>query len=122
MGEGLLAQAVVRQATKGYQHHPQLFRFRAPSSLVWFIAEYLKAVHAEAVKRGYRFDATRVAPGCTAGRIDVPARPDGLRVASSEQDAQGGRPEWLAGQAAPLPRAHPPLWVVPGGVADWERE
>jgi Pyrimidine dimer DNA glycosylase len=27
--EGLLAQKVLRGATKGYKHHPQLIRFRA---------------------------------------------------------------------------------------------
>lgn len=69
--EGLLAQAVLRGRTKGYRHHPQLIRFRAQPSPVSLIAEYLRAVHAEAVRRGYRFDAGRIACCGSERRIDV---------------------------------------------------
>lgn len=70
--ESLLAQAVLRQATKGYRNHSQLARFREQCSPAPLIAEYLRTVHAESVEPGYRFDATRIAPDGTAGQIDVP--------------------------------------------------
>jgi hypothetical protein len=60
--EGLLAQAVLRGRTNGYRHHPQLQRFRAQPSPLGAIADYLRSVHAEAVKRGYAFAARKISP------------------------------------------------------------
>lgn len=119
--EGLLAQAVLKQATKGYRHHPQLARFRAQSSPVSFIAEYLKAVYAESVERGYRFDVTRIVPGGTAGRIDVPRGQIDFEWRHLKKKLEARAPGWLEGQAASPSRVHPLFRVVPGGVADWER-
>ena len=42
--EALLAQAVLREQTRGYRHHPQLERFRALPSPLGGIAEYLRVV------------------------------------------------------------------------------
>ena len=58
--EGLLAQAVLLGATRGYRHHPQLERFRASRAPQASIAEYLCAVHAESVRRGYSFAAGKI--------------------------------------------------------------
>ena len=69
--EALLAQAVLRGATCGYRHHPQLARFRRRRSPVGTIAEYLRHVHAEALARGYRFDRGRIASAGASGRIPV---------------------------------------------------
>ena len=57
--EALLAQAVLGGKTRGYQHHPQLERFRALVAPRSAVSAYLKAVHAEAVIRGYSFDRDR---------------------------------------------------------------
>ena len=54
--EALLAQKVLRGRTKGYRHHPQLFRFAQTADPPAALAAYLKAVHAEAVRRGYKFN------------------------------------------------------------------
>jgi len=67
--EALLAQAVLRNLTKGYRHHPQLTRFqsqRAPRSA---INAYLKAVLEEAQSRGYAFDRSKIGPSHRAGRM-----------------------------------------------------
>src|SRR5512144_979866 len=64
--EGLLAQAVLRGRTRGYRHHPQLARFLASPSPRRHIAAYLRQVHAEASRRGYRFDAAKIGRG---GRV-----------------------------------------------------
>ncbi|MGJ4748825.1 pyrimidine dimer DNA glycosylase/endonuclease V, partial [Leptospira sp. SA-E8] len=58
--ETLLAQAVLAGKTRGYQHHPQLERFRAQAAPRSAISAYLQAVHAEAVERGYSFDRSKI--------------------------------------------------------------
>ena len=70
--EALLAQAVIAGKTARYRRHPQLVRFRAQSSPLSFMAEYLRAVHAESVARGYRFDRRRIGRRRAPGQIDVP--------------------------------------------------
>ena len=63
--EALLARAVLQGKTKGYKHHPQLRRFQESPSPRRYIAAYLKEVHAEATRRGYRFDGKKI--GRTTG-------------------------------------------------------
>lgn len=58
--EALLARAVLRGATKGYRHHPQLERFRSHAAPRYALSAYLGAVHDEASSRGYAFDRTKV--------------------------------------------------------------
>ncbi len=119
--EALLAQAVIAGKTRGYTHHPQLRRFRESASPLTAIAAYLRAVHAEAVGRGYQFDASKIGSAgqigamlATRGQLDyewdhLKAK---LRVRS---------PSWLAGQIFKSgPEPHPLFQVVAGGVAEWE--
>ena len=120
--ESLLAQAVLRGATRGYQHHPQLERFRAAPSPEGSIAEYLRVVHDESVRRGYRFDASKIGTPRDATPITVA---DGqlvfewqhlltkLRERSPEQHERM--------RDVAQPEAHPMFRVVQGGVATWER-
>jgi hypothetical protein len=58
--ETLLAQAVLRNETKGYKNHPQLDRFRTLPSPDKAVAQYLTTVYEEAVKRGYTFDKKKI--------------------------------------------------------------
>lgn len=121
--EGLLAQAVLLGKTKGYRQHPQLERFRAEPSPVACIAEYLQGVYAEAGKRGYRFDAARISPGCSCGRIDVSAAQMEFEwchlMRKLGARAPDWRKRWLRLLAPPEP--HPLFRLVPGSIADWER-
>src|ERR1017187_1211339 len=68
--EGLLAQKVLRGATKGYKHHPQLIRFRAQRNPVSVLAAYLNGVRNEAARRGYKFDRSKIAGAHAAGRVN----------------------------------------------------
>ena len=68
--EALLARAVLREQTKGYVNHPQLFRFRFEAEPVRLIDSYLWAVREEGVIRRYRLDPRR------SGRSE---RPRGCR-------------------------------------------
>ena len=58
--ESLLARAVLKGETKGYRQHPQLWRFQQHDDPIGAIERYLQVVYAEAVRRGYRFDANKV--------------------------------------------------------------
>lgn len=120
--EGLLAQAVLKGETRGYRQHPQLQRFRAQSSPASAIAAYLRAVHAEAVARGYRFDAARIAPGETPPRIPVPRGQLDFEWRHLVAKLEARAPGWHKALGTPDPLApHPLFRVVPGAIADWER-
>ena len=69
--EALLAQAVLRGQTRGYVNHPQLIRFRETADPMASIAFYLREIHAEAVRRGYRFDAQKISTSGPAELIEV---------------------------------------------------
>ena len=120
--EGLLAQAVLRGRTKGYLHHPQLERFRSRPSPTGAIAEYLRAVHAESVRRGYRFEARKIARARTSGSIPVTRGQlehewERLMRKLAKRD-----PERLAGlERVRRPMPHPSFRIVAGGVARWEK-
>jgi Pyrimidine dimer DNA glycosylase len=120
--EGLLAQAVLTGRTRGYRHHPQLERFLGAPAPERRIAGYLRVVHAEAARRGHRFDAAKV------GRVGALAP---LPVTRGQLDYEWAHlarklakraPAWLSGLAGVRrPRPHPSFRVVPGAVAGWER-
>src|SRR5690606_33016675 len=58
--ESLLAKHVLEGKTTGYRNHPQLVRFKQADKPVDSINQYLAAVHAEALARGYNFDKEKV--------------------------------------------------------------
>jgi hypothetical protein len=120
--EALLAKRVLQGRTRGYRHHPQLERFRARPDPVAAIDRYLAAVHAEAGRRGYRFDAAKIDPRARAHRL---AETRGqlrhewrhllakLSVRAPERYRQLRR--------IALPEAHPSFRLIAGGVRTWER-
>jgi Pyrimidine dimer DNA glycosylase len=121
--EGLLARAVLKGATKGYRHHPQLERFRAHASPVTAINTYLRAVAIEAEIRGYSFDRDKIGPGrrgvalsATQGQLAYEWNHllRKLRVRSPALHARWRR------DARPEP--HPLFKIVGGGIESWERK
>ena len=119
--EALLAQAVLAGQTRGYTHHPHLNRFRESPSPLTAMAEYLRVVQAEATRRGYAFDATKIAAS---------GRPEAIVATRDQLDYEWTHlvvklerraPDWLAGlQVGSPPDPHPLFRIVPGPVADWE--
>lgn len=119
--EGLLAQAVLAGETKGYRHHPQLARFKASPDPASSIAAYLKEVHAESVRRGYRFDESKIGHTPDLNR---------LTVTQGQLDHEWGhllaklkardpdRHRQCESIRHPLP--HPLFRVIKGGIAPWE--
>lgn len=121
--EALLAQKVLQGATRGYRHHPQLQRFRQQTHPVAALATYLQAVHAEAERRGYRFDGGKIAAGAeVATRIPVTrgqlAYEWAHLAAKLSQRAPADHARLLA---APEPQVHPLFVTVEGAVESWER-
>jgi hypothetical protein len=69
--EALLAQKVLQGNTKGYRNHPQLLRFRQQPEPQAAIASYLQEAWREADRRGYHFDASKIAQHVAAKTIPV---------------------------------------------------
>jgi hypothetical protein len=120
--EALLAKAVLRGATKGYRHHPQLERFRSHAAPGYAINAYLSAIHAEASARGYAFERTKVGPvrsipaiRLTRGQLEYEWE-HLLRKLSVRSPAQHRR--WRSLQ---LPECHPLFRCRAGDIESWER-
>ncbi len=113
---------MLKGATAGYRNHPQLQRFRVQPSPVCAIAAYLRAVHAEAVARDYRFDAGKIASGGTAPLIDVPQGQIDFEWRHLTTKLEARAPAWRAALGTPHPLApHPLFRTIAGGIAEWER-
>jgi hypothetical protein len=120
--EGLLAKAVLNGRTVGYQHHPQLARFRAARDPHAAIETYLAGLCLESERRGFHFDKRKLAHHrehvrlrATRGQLMHEWRHllNKLRQRSPEQYAA-----WVKIR---LPDAHPMFRIVAGPVADWEK-
>lgn len=120
--EGLLAQAVLRGRTRGYRHHPQLLRFQECEAPIATLSAYLRVVHEEAVRRGFRFDVRLLARPRAEARVltvsdaQLAYEWEHLRTKLLQRD-----PAWLAGLHERSPSPHPGFRVRHGPVEPWER-
>jgi hypothetical protein len=120
--EALLAQKVLKGATKGYRHHPQLVRFQAQPDAVAAIAAFLAGLAAEAGRRGYHFDATKISRRRFAGTIPETRGQLLLEWRHLKRKLRIRSPKvarGLRGIAQPDP--HPLFRIVAGGRRSWER-
>ena len=121
--EALLAQAVLQGRTKGYKHHPQLRRFQESPSPRRYIAAYLKAVHAEATRRGYSFDGSKIGHATRIHARSLRVTRAQLEYERKHLDAKLKKrsPKWRQQlPAAKRSEPHPLFRTVRGEVADWE--
>ncbi len=118
--EALLAQAVLLGRTKGYQHHPQLERFRAASDPSATIGAYLTRVLDEATRREYRFAAEKIQRRGTRHRLWVASGQLEFEAAHLRQKLLVRSPE-LGRRLPQRCAAHPMFRVRPGAIAAWER-
>jgi hypothetical protein len=58
--EGLLAQKVLMNRTKGYKNHTQLIRFKCEPNPIAAIGTCLMQIYEESKRRGYHFDKTKI--------------------------------------------------------------
>ena len=120
--EALLAQQVLRGQTRGYRSHPQLVRFKAHPQPVAAIAVYLRAVHAEATRRGYHFNGRKIGRRATRTRI-VETRGQLLYEWRHLQRKLRQRAPVAYQQARrrKVPAPHPLFRLTAGAVREWER-
>ena len=120
--EALLAQKVLRGETRGYRHHPQLRRFSVFKNPPAALAAYLRAVHGEAVRRGYQFDGSKI--GASGFRRKMPETRGQLLYEWSHLKRKLKRRdparlrEW---SVLKKPSPHPLFKIIPGEVRDWEK-
>lgn len=120
--EGLLARAVLGGRTRGYRHHPQLERFDAHPTPRLAINAYLAAVHAEAARRGYAFDRSRLGPVRPVPPIPVSSGQLGYEwLHLSRKLAVRDPARLVRWRAVAIPTPHPLFRRRPGPVASWER-
>ena len=120
--EGLLAQAVLRGRTNGYRHHPQLQRFRVQSSPLAAIGDYLRGVHAEALRRNYKFALGKISPARGSEAVAV-GRGQLMYEWSHLMAKLAIRDPELHSRLAHVsrPQPHPLFRIVTGDVEAWER-
>lgn len=119
--EALLAQSVLNGQTRGYTRHLQLKRFQACSSPRRTIAAYLRVVHAESVRRGYRFDVTKIGNDDCEDVITVTRSQMQYEWEHLKNKLQHRDPEWLRSVESLIrPQPHPLFRVIAGPIEDWE--
>jgi hypothetical protein len=119
--EGLLAQAVLAGQTRGYKRHPQLARFLRSAAPGKHISAYLRSVHAEAVRRGYNFDESKIGQVGRVGQLTVTSGQLDYEWSHLVAKLKTRAPAWLDGLGAiKRPKPHPSFRVVAGDIAAWE--
>lgn len=120
--EGLLAQAVLHNKTRGYHHHPQLVRFKQHPNPKGAIATYLRAIHREARDRGYTFDHSKILPGRVRIHITVTSKQLQYEVRHLQQKLKSRDPQAylrIRKQKHLIP--HPLFEIQHGPIASWEK-
>lgn len=120
--ETLLAQAVLRDETKGYRNHPQLERFKCCSAPLSAISTYLKCIHVESECRGYSFDKAKIKPSrktitlkVTSGQIHF----EWLHLmAKLKQRSPAIYDKW---HTCTTMEPHPLFEIQAGDIEQWER-
>ena len=119
--EALLARAILRGETKGYRNHPQLVRFRTQPDPLAAIESYLVAVHTESLRRGYRFDESKLSSQSAAPIIpetEDQVRFEWLHLLRKLKLRDPDRYEEL--RTVDLPDLHPLFCLIESEVRDWE--
>jgi hypothetical protein len=103
------------------ENHPQLKRFKSSSNPAGAIASYLRRLHEEATRRGYRFNEEKIAPtDCPA---EIPAtRGQLLYEWQHLKEKLKARDPKKYGEIKSVeePEAHPIFKLIEGDVEAWE--
>jgi hypothetical protein len=120
--EALLARAVIRGETRGYKHHPQLERFSLHPYPRSAISAYLAVVHAEAMRRGYSFNRSKVGAVRAVQHIPISSGQLAHEWAHLQSKLSVRSPAVHAQWARVVtPACHPLFRRRTGPVASWER-
>jgi hypothetical protein len=120
--EALLAQAILKGQTKAYARHPQLIRFRDSRTPIRGIAAYLRIVHAEGSRRGFKFDIDKIARGghvecMVVMRGQIKYEWDHFMAKLLKRDIQ----RFIHLKSVRKIDSHPLFKIIQGGVEDWEK-
>jgi hypothetical protein len=120
--EALLARAVLRGETRGYRRHPQIERFRSHAFPRSAINAYLEEIHAEANRRGYAFDRSKIGPVRRVRTIPV----TGGQLAYEwrhlmQKLARRNRPLHCRWVGTTRVKCHPSFRRIQGKIEPWER-
>ena len=120
--EALLAQKVLRGRTRGYKNHPQLLRFAGTKNPPATLATYLRVVHKEAVKRGYKFNAAKIGRGRIRGRLNETRGQLLYEWRHLKRKLRQRNPKSFRDlSSTKIPAPHPLFRIMPGEVRKWER-
>ncbi len=121
--EGLLAQAVLLNRTRGYRSHPQLMRFKEQPDPAAAIGAYLAEILQEAQRREYRFDGKKIHPTRMQGTIEATEGQLLYEWDHLLRKLRGRSPDNLAEFSKIIkPEPHPLFTIIPGGIQHWERQ
>ena len=120
--EALLAQAILKGQTKAYARHPQLIRFRQSRTPIRGIAAYLRIVHAEGSRRGFKFDIDKIVRGghvecMVVMRGQIKYEWDHFMAKLLKRDIQ----RFIHLKSVRKIDSHPLFKIIQGGVEDWEK-
>lgn len=122
--EGLLAQSVLKNRTRGYKNHPQLIRFKETDNPVQAIGYYLRIVYREAVKRGFNFNIKKL-PVITGKKIskiwvtDLQVSYEWGHFKSKLEKRDRERLDRI--KLIDVPEHHPLFKIKKGPVEKWEK-
>jgi hypothetical protein len=120
--EGLLAQKVLLGKTRGYKNHPQLQRFQSTRNPPGAIAGYLREIAAEALLRGYHFDAEKIGTAEFSGTLPVSRGQVSYEFGHLLKKLEKrDRPRFFRQMKVKRISLHPLFHLVSGKVETWER-
>ncbi len=121
--EGLLARHVLLGLTRGYKNHPQLVRFKAMPDAVATLDAYLLVLITEAGARGYHFQREKLGNNFADEKIPITDGQLAYELHHLQNKLRQRSPEQYAKIATlTMPQPHPSFIVIPGSVADWEKQ
>jgi hypothetical protein len=120
--EALLAQKVLLGQTRGYKHHPQLLRFVEMKNPPAVLAAYLQAVHDEARRRGYQFNAAKIGRQRFRGKLEETTGQLLYEWRHLRRKLTRRAPKrWREFTGVQTPTPHPLFRIVSGKVREWEK-
>lgn len=120
--ETLLAKHVLEGKTKGYQHHPQLYRFRQLPAPGEAINQYLSNIYEESLARGYFFDKEKINPNFNPCILHVrKGQMDYERVHLLSKLRIRDPKRFRELRTLERFKPHPMFRIVRGSIEPWER-
>ncbi len=120
--EALLAKHVLEGKTNGYKNHPQLERFKKAKKPLDCINQYLMSIYEESVKRGYKFDRSKIELEFIAMTLTVTSGQLNFeRKHLLEKLKKRDITKYNELITAPKIESHPLFKLVEGDIEKWEK-